>query len=65
MEKSNKVTFDNGYVYIGSTCEELETRLKWHLTNNKSQVFKYINKNPKIELIVNAPSNNKKKLENR
>ena len=60
--KIYKVTFHNEMVYVGSTCEELETRLKWHLTNNKSQVFKHKN-NPNIELIVNAPSFDKKSLE--
>ena len=62
--KIYKVTFDNEMVYVGSTCEELETRLKWHLSNNKSQVFKHKNQNPKIELIVNCPSFDKKSLEN-
>ena len=61
--KIYKVIFDNEYIYIGSTCEELETRLKWHLSNNKSQVFKLKNENPKIELIINAPSKDKKSLE--
>ena len=61
--KIYKVTFDNKMVYIGSTCEELETRLKWHLSNNKSQVFKHKNNNPKIELICNSPSHDKKSLE--
>ena len=42
-----KVTFDNRLVYVGSTCEELETRLKWHLSNNKSQVFKHKDKKNK------------------
>ena len=58
------MTFDNEMVYVRSTCEELETRLKWHLKNNKSQVFKHKNKNPKIELIMNTPSFDKKSLEN-
>ena len=61
--KIYKVTFDNKMVYVGSTCEELETRFKWHLSNNKSQVFKHKDKNPKIELIIHAPSNDKKSLE--
>ena len=61
--KIYKVTLDNGKVYVGSTCEELETRLSWHLTNCKSQVHKNKNKNPKIELIVKAPSGDKKSLE--
>lgn len=46
-----------------STCEELKTRLKWHLSNNKSQVFKNKNKESKIELIVNAASKDEKSLE--
>ena len=61
--KIYEVAFDNGFVYVGSTCEELATRLKWHLTNNKSQVFKNKEHNPKIKLIVNAPSNDKRGLE--
>jgi len=61
--KIYKITFDNRMVYVGSTCEELETRLKWHLSNMKSQVFKNKKHNPKIELIINAPSNDKKSLE--
>ena len=61
--KIYQVTFDNGLVYVGSTCEELETRLKWHLSNMKSQVFKNKKYNPKIELIINVPSNDKKSLE--
>jgi len=48
--KIYKVTFDNELLYVGSTCEELETRLKWHLSNNKSQVFKHKDRKPKIEL---------------
>ena len=61
--KIYQVTFDNGLVYVGSTCEEVEIRLKWHLSNMKSQVFKNKEHNPKIKLIVNAPSNDKKSLE--
>ena len=57
------MTFDNKMVYVGSTCEELETRFKWHLSNSKSQVFKHKDKNPKIELLIDAPSNDKRGLE--
>ena len=32
-------------IYVGSTCEELETRLKWYITKNTSQVFKHRQKN--------------------
>ena len=47
--------------YVGSTCEtELETRLKNHLSNKKSQVYKYKNLNPKIKLIVECPCDTKK-----
>ena len=61
--KIYKVTFDNEKTYVGCTCEELETRLKWHLTNKNSQVFKFKNENPKMELIVNCPCDSKKSLE--
>ena len=61
--KIYRVRFDNGKIYIGSTCEELEMRLAWHLTNPGSQVYKYKNNNPEIELIVGAPSSDKKHLE--
>ena len=61
--KIYRVRFDNGKIYIGSTCENLELRLAWHLANPGSQVYKYKNQNPKIELIVNAPSYDKKHLE--
>ena len=30
------VPFNNGNVCIGSTCEELETRFKWNLSNKNS-----------------------------
>ena len=55
--------FSDESVYIGSTCEDRQTRLKYHLANKKSQVFKHKDKNPKIELIVNAPSKDRKSLE--
>ena len=61
--KIYKITFDNEKIYIGSTCENLETRLRWHLTNNKSQVFKNKHYNPIIELLVACPSYDKKSLE--
>ena len=56
------VPFNNGNVCIGSTCEELETRFKWNLSNKNSQVYKHKNKNPKIELIIAAPSSDKNSL---
>ena len=36
MIDKKKVTFNNGNVCIGSTCEELETRFKWNLSNKNS-----------------------------
>ena len=35
--KIYEVIFDNELIYVGSTCEELETRLKWHKTNKKKK----------------------------
>ena len=59
--KIYRVDFDDGTVYVGSTCESLETRLKWRLSSKDSQVFKNRSENPKIELISKAPSFDKKK----
>ena len=50
-------------VYIGSTCEDLATRLSRHLKDNKSQIYKYRKKKPTIELLIKAPTNDKKSLE--
>ena len=53
--KIYKITLEKcDKVYIGSTCEELETRLKWHVSNNTSQAFKNKRYNHKIELVVKA-----------
>ena len=62
--KIYKATFSDKSVYIGSTCEDLQTRFNQHLVNNKSQVFKHKDKKSKIELIVNTPSKDKRSLEN-
>ena len=57
------VSFNGDSIYIGSTsCESLKIRFKWHLTNKSSQMFKHKQYNPSIELIVLAPSNDKKGL---
>ena len=61
--KIYEVLLDNELIYVGSTCEELETRLKWHKNNNNSQVYKHKNNNPDIKLIVNAPCKDRKELE--
>ena len=53
--KIYKIMFDDGRLYVGSTCEELNTRLKWHLSDKKSQVYKNRKDNPKIELTVTSP----------
>ena len=50
-------------IYVGSTCKELETRLKWHNTTKRSQEFKYKDCKPEIKLIVNAPCKDRKDLE--
>lgn len=53
--KIYKITLEKcDKVYIGSSCEELETRLKWHVSNNTSQVLGKKRYNPKIELVVKA-----------
>ena len=47
--KIYKITFDdNKNIYVGSTCEEIELRLKWHLKNKSSQIYKFKNQNPQI-----------------
>ena len=58
--KIYKIMFDDGRLYVGSTCEELNTRLKWHLSDKQSQVYKNRKDNPKIELIVTSPSADEK-----
>ena len=58
--KIYKIMFDDGTVYVGSICEKLNPRLRWHLSNKNSQVYKNRKNNPKIELIVTAPSADKK-----
>ena len=58
-----KIEFDNGGIYIGSTIKTLETRLKQHLSDTKSIVYKNKNKNPKISLVINCPCEKKHKLE--
>ena len=61
--KIYKITFDNGNVYVGQTCESLETRLRWHLSNKNSQIYIFRINMPVISLITNAPSFDKKSLE--
>ena len=60
--KIYKVLVDDK-VYIGSTCEDLATRLNRHLKDPKSQIYKYRKKKPVIELVIKAPTNDKKSLE--
>ena len=61
--KIYKVTFNDDKIYIGSTCDDLDKRLKSHLSDKNSQVYKNKNNEPKIELLVYAPCNDKKTLE--
>ena len=57
--------FKNGKIYeVNSTCEELDTRLKWYRSNNRSQVYNHKNNNPKTKLIVNAPCKGRKGIRN-
>ena len=62
--KIYKIMFDDGRVYVVLTSEDLNIRLKWHLSNKTSQVCKKGKNNPKIEPIVTALSADKKSLEN-
>ena len=61
--KIYKIQFEDGSIYIGSTIKTLETRLKEHLSDTKSIVYKNKDKNPKIELVIDSPCKNKHKLE--
>lgn len=61
--KIYEVTFDNGRVYVGSTCDLLEKRLDQHKKDAKSQVYKNKKHKPEIHLIIDAPSRDKKALE--
>ena len=61
--KIYKVAFNNDLIYIGSKCEELETRFKWHLSNKSNHVLNHKNKNPTIEFLALCPSKDKKSVE--
>lgn len=41
-----KVTFNDGQVYIGCTCEDLNKTRKWHLTQKRSHVYANRDKDP-------------------
>ena len=65
--KIYEVYFSDGSIYVGSTCEELETRLKWHKRCKKSKIYKHkrvSGLSPSIRLLVLAPSKERKSLEN-
>lgn len=62
--KIYEVVFNNGKIYVGYTCDEIEKRLEQHKKDEKSQVYKNKKYNPVIKLIINAPSKDKKALEN-
>lgn len=61
--KIYEISFGNETIYVGSRYETLKTRLSWHKTNKKSQVFNNKDHKPDIRLIVNAPCNDRKELE--
>ena len=60
--KIYKILVDNK-IYVGSTCEDLATRLSRHLKDPKSRTYKYRKNKPQIELIIKAPTNDRKSLE--
>ena len=61
--KIYKIQFEDGSIYIGSTIKTLEKRLKEHISDPKSIVYKNKDKNPKISLVTDCPCENKHKLE--
>ena len=61
--KIYKIEFEGESIHIESTIKTLEMRLKEHLSDIKSIVYKNKDKNPKISLIVHCPCENKHKLE--
>ena len=48
--------------YIGSTWNELNIRLQQHITNKKSQIFKYRKYKPKLNLSLMLQARTKKLL---
>ena len=61
--KIYKIEFDDGSIYIGSTIKTPDNRMKQHLSDKKSIVYRNKDKNPKISLIIDCPCENKHKLE--
>ncbi|CAB4003980.1 Hypothetical predicted protein, partial [Paramuricea clavata] len=62
--KIYKIIFEKGgLVYVGSTCNKLETRLKGHLSGKSSPLFANACNRPLIKLIVSCPCNSQKELE--
>lgn len=61
--KIYEVVFDDGKIYVGCTCDEIEKRLVQHKKDEKSPVYKNKKHNPVIKLIIDAPSRDKKALE--
>lgn len=54
-EKIYEVTFEKSdRIYVGCTCDEIETRLKWHLSSKKSQVYALRSKGPQISLVLST-----------
>ena len=60
--KIYKIEFDDESIYIGSTIKTPEIRLKEHISDIKSIVYKNKDKSPKISLLIDCPCENKHKL---
>lgn len=61
--KIYKIVFEKcDRVYVGCPCQKLQDRLNEHVIDKKSALYKYRNDKSKIELLVYAPSKDKKSL---
>ena len=61
--KIYKTEFDDGSIYIGSTIKILDNRMKEHLSDKKSIVYRNKDKYPTTSSIIDCPCENKHKLE--
>lgn len=61
--KIYKIEFANGLIYIGCTINSTEERLKEHLFDTNSVVYKNKQYKPTISLVCNYPCHSKEELE--